>query len=236
METFFVEWNKEIAKLRSEDEFHLSHVKRVRIGEKFRLVGPDHRPFLGVVENLKPLTLKRMNDEVLSTTELKVPIALAFPLLKNGNDALIVEKGTELGVRKFYPFVSEYSVIRLGETKEQEKKRERFSRIAREAARQSGRDYIPEIAPFCSLKDIAQLKCEMKILAYEGEAKSRSIFPSFSDVSSCLLLSGPEGGFSPQEVLYLKESFHFVGLGPTILRAETASLCLLMNVRSKILI
>jgi 16S rRNA (uracil1498-N3)-methyltransferase len=88
---------------------------------------------------------------------------------------------------------------------------------------------IPSVAPILSFQQILALPADLKLFAYENVADEVTSFAqalaSLKAGETCLIVIGPEGGFSPKEALQAKEAgFVFVSLGKRILRAETASL------------
>jgi 16S rRNA (uracil1498-N3)-methyltransferase len=154
----------------------------------------------------------------------RVPIWLAVALAKGPKTELVVEKATELGVRRVLPFAAERSVVKLAEERG-EAKLKRWQKIAAEAARQCGRADVSQIDPARSLTEViaAIPKGFERLLFYEGGGvplRAREPLPP-----GCVAVIGPEGGFSPAEVSTLVAAgFQTVTLGPRILRAETAAI------------
>ncbi len=136
---------------------------------------------------------------------------------------LLVQKTTELGVGRLVPVTSARTTVRASAHQ-----RARWQSIATEAARQSGRAEVPVIADSIPLvAAIAQEAsgCDRKFLLWEGERR-QSLGAALGDgPRAVVLLVGPEGGFGPEEVeLAVAGGFVSVGLGPRILRAETAAI------------
>lgn len=142
------------------------------------------------------------------------------------------KKGTELGAHAFIPFQAARSVVKLDD-KKAKKKRERWAKIAKEAAEQSYRNEVPQVMDVHSFQQLLQRmqdfdKC---VVAYEESSKKGEI-SAFSAVvrrlpkgSSLLIVFGPEGGLTEAEVERLTEKDSMpCGLGPRILRTETAPL------------
>jgi len=142
-----------------------------------------------------------------------------------------VEKATELGVARIVPVISERTIVRIAPS-ERDAKRERWLRIAEEAARQSDAKWLPEIlAPvdfLASLELVRETRCFVGALTNPppptiGEALLSPPQPS-SSASSFSVYVGPEGDFAPGELAALLKIAKPVSFGSTILRAETAAL------------
>ncbi|MBR1532684.1 MAG: RNA methyltransferase, partial [Eubacterium sp.] len=155
-----------------------------------------------------------------SEPDCKVTIYQGVPKGSKMED--IIQKCTELGVCKIVPTLTKRCVSRPDE-KGAKKKNERYSKIALEAAQQSGRGIIPEIAPQVTLKQaLADDNSDLKIVFYEGggEPLTSLVAP---DVKSVSVYIGPEGGFDGDEVELIKAGGASVAtLGKRILRTQTA--------------
>jgi 16S rRNA (uracil1498-N3)-methyltransferase len=168
-------------------------------------------------------------DEV---TELPISITIASGLPKGDKLELIVQKGTELGAHQFLPFSATRSVVKWDE-KKAVKKIDRWQKISKEAAEQSHRAFLPEVMSPVSFKEllIRSKDYDYKLVAFEEESRNgeTSVFAStlkkMNNGESLLLVFGPEGGLTDEEIKLLKNSdFEVCGLGPRILRTETAPL------------
>ncbi len=152
-------------------------------------------------------------------------IHLAPALLKADKFDWVVQKATELGVVAITPVITERTVISLAADRAG-RRRERWQRIAIEAAEQSGRTRIPVVAdpiPFTNL--LERTPGTPALLFWEGE-REQSLAPVLSGNGGPLLvLVGPEGGFTPGEVqTAIEAGGQTVSLGPLILRSETAAI------------
>lgn len=216
--------------LGESDAHHLLSVLRAKEGEKIEIVS-NGRLFLAMVDNVLPLSIS-IKEELSSEAELDCDLYLAFSLLKNGHDELVLQKGTELGVKGFLPFISKRTIISL-EEKDKGKRVSRYQKIVQGAAEQSKRLLIPTVYPIQSFKNVLSFGDAdfQKLFAFEGAiAQEFNLFRTFSDLkkgSKSLVLVGPEGGFSEEEAQLAKEKgFQTISLGKRILRAETASIYL----------
>ena len=157
-----------------------------------------------------------------------------------------VEKATELGVTRIVPVISDRTIVRIPKA-ERAAKRERWMRIAEDAARQSDAKWLPEICEAVDFKDalplVRETTCFIGALVtpparplaeavasqvkVKGEGEERKGDTPLSTSTSNLDLSvfiGPEGDFTPEELAALMEIAVPTSFGPTILRAETAAI------------
>ena len=148
----------------------------------------------------------------------------------------IVQKAVELGAAEVIPVISKRCVSRPDE-KGAAKKRERWQRIAEEAAKQCGRGLIPRVGEMISFSDAAA-RCAAGdgtgIFFYECGGVRLCDIPGLADKKEINVLIGPEGGFEPHEAeLAAASGLVTAGLGKRILRCETApvaSIAILMNI------
>jgi 16S rRNA (uracil1498-N3)-methyltransferase len=154
-------------------------------------------------------------------------IALAFSLLKKGNE-LIIEKCTELGIYEFFLFISHRTV----KQNYSDKLASRLTRVAISAIKQCDSLYLPKINPVTSFQSfLAYLdKGYSPILAWEKETNSSLNSALKSTNSNICLIIGPEGGFENYETeLAQRHKAQIVSLGNHILRAETATIAISAN-------
>lgn len=221
--------------LNAEESAHAARVLRLQAGEKIRLLDG---------ESLWAAELLRVDaKETVATVTAKCPspeaparAVLWQGLPKADKLELIAQKGTELGMWELWPVEMERSVAKADRADKAEKKRERLQRIAMEAAKQSGRAHVPEIAAAvpCA-KALTQLEVfDLVLVAWEDEhalSLSRAVAEHVNAhgvPEHVLIVIGPEGGISEVEWKRLREAGAVsVTLGPRILRTETAGLCAL---------
>ena len=145
-------------------------------------------------------------------------IALGFVPVKGLRNDLVIEKGTELGVIRFFAFSSEYAVVKnIGD-----QKIERWKKIAQSAMCQSQQYYLPEVTCIPSLGEMLSIAQGFALTLVADPTGARQLPDAMREI---LLLIGPEGGFSESEKsLLVKQSASFMSLGPTRLRSETAAI------------
>ena len=134
---------------------------------------------------------------------------------------------SELGVARFIPMITRRSVA-VPNTRGGQTRQERWQKIALQALKQCRRSRPMEIDPVRSFSEVLQLavEAELKVLFWEDERNEvLSGLVSLAGPRSIIALVGPEGGLEETEVqAAVEQGFRRVGLGPRILRAETAAL------------
>ena len=151
-------------------------------------------------------------------------ITVAFSLLRNKNDHLLIEKLTELGVAEFFPFESEYSVRKASNNTT-----DKFKTTAIEAIKQCDNGYLPIINEtknlFVQLAEIENKNYDIFVASEKENYKTLKHFISGKMEKPICVLIGPEGGFSEKEFeSFSKKEYKQFKLGINILRAETAAI------------
>lgn len=217
------------AALTGSDAHHLANVMRARIGEEVVLCGPDGLEYTGTVTAIAPGRVEfSVNEGAPSKAEPAVAATLFVGYPKQGKLEEIIRHSVELGVTEIVPFFSRYCVAA---PKKEEAKNERYNRIAAEAAKQAGRAMIPHVA--LPLADFAAV-CraldgyDKAFFFYEGGGTPLREVLAPGRVQRLALITGSEGGFSTEEAAAAAQAGAVtVGLGPRILRCETAPLAAL---------
>jgi 16S rRNA (uracil1498-N3)-methyltransferase len=217
----------------AEDRHHIVKVMRMQIGDKLICVEPEGK---SAVCKIAEITDEQVVADVVQwkeeISELPIVVTIASGLPKGDKLEWIIQKGTELGAKEFIPFSAARSVVKWDE-KKAAKKIERWQKIAKEAAEQSHRAYLPEVVSPMSFKEMLtrSKNYHYRVAAFEEESRNgeTSIFAKtlqgMQSGESLLLVFGPEGGLSEEEVQLLQaHDFALCGLGPRILRTETAPL------------
>jgi 16S rRNA (uracil1498-N3)-methyltransferase len=216
--------------LKGEDRHHLLNVLRQGVGAEITVLNGKGQEYLAKVLNITAdEVIGEVVKQVERQTEPQVRIHLVQSLPKGDKFEFILQKNTELGVSVFQPVMSERSTIRLDAAGAQ-KKEERWQKIIREAAEQSGRQIIPELRPVQSWAQFLHEKAfpGLFLIPWEGE-KEHSLKRVLNEQKELpehiTVVIGSEGGFSQKEV---EQAFQVgaipVTLGPRILRTETAGL------------
>ncbi len=152
--------------------------------------------------------------------ESQLQLNLCVALLKGEKFDLVVQKATELGVQRVTPLITRYADIHLRDQSDAAKRVARWQRIALEAAKQSGRAFVPEISMPVAFE---ALKREgLGVMFSERDGESLETVPR-SDTITALI--GSEGGWSDEEIESARaRDFHVITLGGRVLRAETAAI------------
>lgn len=156
-------------------------------------------------------------------------VTLLQALPKFSKMDLIVRQATELGVSRIVPLVTERTVVKL-DSRRSEQRASRWQKISREAAKQSQRLTIPEVAAPISWSEAVKLFPYFdKVIVFWEEERRRLVDEVVGDECSSIgVIIGPEGGLSPSEIrLAVENKAITVTLGRQILRAETASVAAL---------
>lgn len=210
-----------------DDVHHIAKVLRSKIGDEIICSDGNGKDVVASIVSIEETRVVcKVESDCIPTREPEVQITLAQGLPKSDKMDLIIQKGTEIGVSSFLPFVSERTVVQLNEKKEQ-KRLERWNKIAKEAAEQSHRSKIPNISPVIQFKELLKyMDDSLVFIAYEKE-DTMSLYKALSDkqIKKIMLIIGPEGGFSENEINRAIESGAIsISLGKRILRTETAGL------------
>ncbi|MFN8486976.1 MAG: RsmE family RNA methyltransferase [Caldilineaceae bacterium] len=206
----------------------LNSVLRLPVGAQIILLDGLGNQFLVELQQLtRDHTFGLVLQQQPATSEPTLQLTLYQCSLKADKFEWVLQKGTELGVARFVPVISERSIVRPAEALL--KKYERWQSILREAAEQCGRGCIPDLASPVIWTAAIQQATGLKLLPWEENAgHSNSLQHCLAEhpkVDQVNLLIGPEGGITADEVKSAKNTgWQVVSLGSRILRAETAAL------------
>ena len=207
--------------LTTDEARHLRDVLRLKIGDEVYVFDGRGREFRCSVSNTKRESAElHIESEVEpAKPESQLQLNLCVALLKGEKFDLVVQKATELGVTKVTPLITRYADIHLRDAADATKRTARWQRIALEAAKQSGRAFVPEIS--LPLAFEAALEGTGVMFSERGGQALESL----TGASSITALVGSEGGWSDEEIDTARaRDFHIVTLGGRILRAETAAI------------
>ena len=216
------------AYIEASDARHLRQVLRLAPGDPVVLM--DGKTLYSAI--LKAFEGERVRcavKEELPSPEAKLRITLYQGLPKLDKLEWIIQKSTEAGMMEIVPLALSRCVMKVPATDAQ-LRRERWQRIAREAAKQSGRAAVPDVAlPTSFDKAINLLKSHELVLVPWEEAEGfgpQGVFRRFPHVRDIAIVIGPEGGIAPEEVERLQKEANAIPmtLGKRILRTETAGL------------
>lgn len=202
---------------------HAATVKRVRVGEEVVLTDGEG---LVVRGNVVGVGRDRLEVEVVERWvegEVLPRVTVVQALPKGERGELAVEVMTEAGVDVIVPWAASRSITQW-RAERREKSLGRWRNAAREAAKQARRGRFPEVAELESTGQVvARLGAAPLALVLHEEAVEPLSRTELGDVSEIVLVVGPEGGISPEELaLFVGAGARPVLLGPTVLRTSTA--------------
>lgn len=229
MHRFFIpkEWMAGEKVFLKEDRAHqIVDVLRLKPGEHIIVLNNSGWEYEVEIEQTGGDLIKgRVVKKAICTGEPGISITLYQALLKTDKFELILQKGVELGVSAFVPFISERCVVRAPS----DNRMMRWQTIVREAAEQTGRAVLPALQSAISFREACERADKPAILLWEEE-KSNSLRTTlrstpYQNAQALSIFIGPEGGF-PESEAGVAESFGItaVSLGKRVLRAETAGI------------
>lgn len=214
--------------LEKPDSIHIGRSLRMRIGDEITVCceGEEYSCRIKSISDENVVCDIISSKKSRSEPDIKVTLFQAVP--KGDKLDTIVQKAVELGVTNICPVLTSRCVARPTQ-KDFEKKRERLQRIALEAAKQCGRGIIPQVSGLLTLEQASEQLAEndFPLICYEcGGVSFGSV--GLKNDSSIGIFIGSEGGFEKSEVeLCTSKGATAIGLGPRILRCETAPLAAL---------
>ncbi|MBX5477816.1 MAG: 16S rRNA (uracil(1498)-N(3))-methyltransferase [Pyrinomonas methylaliphatogenes] len=224
-----------------EEAHHLCAVLRLREGAEvfvFDGCGREFRCIVSAIEKRSGIALLKIEEEVLPTRpESPLRLALALALLKGEKFDLVVQKATELGVTRITPLLTRFSDIKMADPRDAARRVARWRRLAIEAAKQSGRARVPEVADPTGFAefienerraaDEGELARRLPIIFAERAGRDLREIRSRHDPKPQIITAvvGPEGGWSEEEIRQASQKgWEIVTLGGRTLRAETAAI------------
>lgn len=212
--------------LAADEARHLRDVLRLQSGDEVYVFDGLGREFRAtVIATSRDSAELKIDAEVEpAKPESHLKLNLCVALLKGEKFDLVVQKATELGVTELTPLITRYADIQLRDALDATKRVTRWRRIALEAAKQSGRAFVPEIrmpeAVFKGTND-----SDLRLMFSERGGRALDSLRVSNPPRSVTALIGSEGGWSDEEIEQAQaHDFHVVTLGGRVLRAETAAI------------
>ncbi len=232
MKRFFVEHSeiiKEFPVIEGQDAHHIAKVFRLKPKDHIVIVDGGGMEYEAeIISSSKNQVTVSVVKKYATVAESPVYITVGQGYLKDKKMDMLIRHLTEIGIAKWIPVVSEYSVPQP-DVRKMDSRIQRWEVIAKEAVKQCRRTRVPEIVSPVSFQHAIEESSgfDLKIIFYENETApmGQTLLPSDPKPSQLFVLLGPEGGFSNKEIELAKSAgFISASLGPRILRAETASI------------
>lgn len=224
MPRFFLEnINEDRPCITGGDAVHIGRSLRMKTGDKLTVCAGSTDYECAIKSIDKDTVYLEILDREICGSEPNVKVTLFQAMPKLSKLEHIIQKSVELGVTEIVPVLTRRCVSRPDE-REFRKKLERLNKISLEAAKQSGRGIVPEVAMITDFKGaVEQMRqSDCPVMLYE-EGGIRFNELDVQNARSLSLLVGSEGGFDPEEAkLAADAGINAVWLGKRILRCETA--------------
>jgi 16S rRNA (uracil1498-N3)-methyltransferase len=211
----------------SEQLHHLKDVLRLKVDDEVIVFDSKGNEYAGVITKIERKQAELKVTPIKSTRNHKTKLTIACAIPKGSRMDDIIDYLTQLGIERIIPMRTERVVVKLDDVRAEERHK-RWRKIAQNAARQSQRSSIPLIEPLTRFEDVV-LKAgnyDLKLIPnLSGERRLIKDVLAESRPKSIIVLIGPEGDFTPEEVaLALGNGFLAVSLGDTVLRVATAAI------------
>lgn len=226
---FTEEINDTCAVLSGPDAHHLGRVMRAKIGEEVILCDGKGFDYTAHITSIEPEQVTfSVEQKTPCTAEPSVEVTLFVGYPKQDKLELIIQKAVELGATRIVPFFSRYCVTT---PKKEDQKNQRYLRIASEAAKQCGRGILPAVDMPLTIQQLAAQFADFDAVLFCYEKGGKPIRSCIENAKRIAIITGAEGGFSEQEAqMLLDAGAKVIGLGPRILRCETAPIAALSAV------
>lgn len=212
-----------------DDVKHIGKVLRLRVSDEINVSDGCGTEYICSINNIDKKEVEcSITSKFINETESNIKITLFQGLPKAQKMDLIVQKGVEIGISEIKTVITDRVVVKT-EARDLSNKIERWNKISNEAAKQSGRGTIINVAEPISFKEAIDLVSDfdLALIPYENEEGIglKKTLDGKTNIKSVAIFIGPEGGFSDEEIAIARENgIHSVTLGPRILRTETAGL------------
>jgi 16S rRNA (uracil1498-N3)-methyltransferase len=215
--------------LSTDEARHLREVLRLSSGDKAYVFDGEGREFECVVTEARrdSARLEVISEVSPLRSESPLRLDLSVTLLKGEKFDLVVQKSTELGVTSIRPLVTKLADIRLKDKGDAQRRIARWQRIALEAAKQSGRAFVPKVLEPSAFDDVVRAERKAADLRLMFSERLGGTFDEAvtGAASSAIVLVGSEGGWTDTEIDQARDfEWKIITLGGRTLRAETAAI------------
>ena len=211
--------------LDGDEGLHAAKVRRIRVGEQLRIADGAGTFADCIVESVaaRSLVARIAHHGFDPVRRPALTVVQALPKADRGS--LAVELLTEAGVDEIVPWQARNCVARWSDPQKAAKGVAKWAVTAREAAKQSRRTRVPVVAPLASTSELLQRANGQRVVILHESATQSLMQQSFSTIDDVMIVVGPEGGISLEEVADFRDAgAHVVHLGPEVLRTSSAGL------------
>jgi 16S rRNA (uracil1498-N3)-methyltransferase len=219
----------------ADESRHLSRVLRLRPGDTVIASDGAGRDYTVRLEAVGEAARGTVIAEAAGVPESPLAITLVQGVPKGDKMEAIVRAATELGVTRFCPALCERTIVRLEPARWRDRAR-RWQRVAREAAKQSGRAIVPEVELPRPLAECLGTAADLALCLWEGGGEPLgTLLAGAATARSATVVVGPEGGLALAEVEAARAAgLRIVSLGHRILRTETAGPAIVAILQSRL--
>lgn len=219
--------------LEGEEAHHCARVMRKRAGEEIEIFdGQGRAARVKILDVGKERVTLSLLEKPIENAPLSPEITLAVGIPKGKTMDLIIQKAVELGVASIQPLNCDQGMVKAVAG---DKKREKWQRVALEACKQCGQNFLPEVREPMRASDFLSEKTDGNlalVAALRAEARPFSEVLRGNELKKVTLLIGPEGDFSATEYeRAFTAGFVPIALGELVLRVETAALYAISVIR-----
>jgi len=218
----------QVITLAADQSRHMVTVLRIGTGRRIRVFTGQGDEFAALVEDADSTAARVRIVEKCPAQPSAIRLTVAFAPPPGQRADILIEKATELGADSFQPILCER--VQGFQAAAAARRTERWQRKAQDAARQSERASVPEVQRPQRFEDYVNgARDGLRLIAFPGAPGLWGLLTGIPEVpDSVTMVVGPAGGLTSAELDLAKQAgFRAVSLGPRILRAETAAICLL---------
>ncbi|MCX7916595.1 MAG: 16S rRNA (uracil(1498)-N(3))-methyltransferase [bacterium] len=218
--------------IKGETYHYLKNVLRLKESDEFIGFDGSGKEYHLKIKEIKDreIFVEIIEEKEVYNPELPFNLSLYQCLPKGEKFDFIIRESTQFGIKKIVPVISKRVIVQIPEDKI-ENKIKRWTKIAAESSKISGRTFIPEISKPEKFKECLEDEKDYGIIFWEGE-REKTIKDIIKHLNREAIFNkkinvfvGPEGGFDEEEVEMAKENGYItVSLGRRILKVETASI------------
>lgn len=228
------QWQNDHVTLTGDEAHHCTRVLRSKLGETVEVFDGEGKSAQGEITYLTKdkVEITLNDDHSFSIAPSEIHLIQAIP--KGGNMELIVQKAVELGITTIQPLITEHTIARA---EQMDKKLLKWQRIALEACKQCGQNYLPTILPVQKFSNWIEIRqsADLNLVAALLPTSLPLTEAFLAKPTSASFIIGPEGDFSdPEYQQIIDAGYQPVTIGDIVLRVETATLYCLSVIKHEL--